>query len=105
MRIDDSRLALRQQIDELETKLGDLKRLILLEEAADPSPETPTQHIGGQCDEADGSQFNDASDLAKSWNWPLQRDEYKRYGRQMIMPEVGLQGELSYCRLSYYPLT
>jgi adenylyltransferase/sulfurtransferase len=27
--------------------------------------------------------------------WPLDRSEYKRYGRQLIMPEIGLQGTLS----------
>ncbi|CAI6339737.1 unnamed protein product [Periconia digitata] len=26
--------------------------------------------------------------------WPLSQDEYKRYGRQLIMPEIGLQGQL-----------
>jgi adenylyltransferase/sulfurtransferase len=26
--------------------------------------------------------------------WPLEKHEYKRYGRQLIMPEVGLQGSL-----------
>ncbi len=26
--------------------------------------------------------------------WPLTASEYQRYGRQMIMPEVGLQGQL-----------
>ncbi|KAF2450511.1 hypothetical protein P171DRAFT_426869 [Karstenula rhodostoma CBS 690.94] len=26
--------------------------------------------------------------------WPLEADEYKRYGRQLIMPEIGLQGQL-----------
>ncbi|RAR12264.1 molybdopterin biosynthesis protein moeB [Stemphylium lycopersici] len=26
--------------------------------------------------------------------WPLEKNEYKRYGRQLIMPEVGLQGQL-----------
>lgn len=26
--------------------------------------------------------------------WPLQPDEYQRYGRQMIMPEIGLEGWL-----------
>jgi adenylyltransferase/sulfurtransferase len=24
--------------------------------------------------------------------WPLEASEYKRYGRQLIMPEIGLQG-------------
>lgn len=27
--------------------------------------------------------------------WPLAKDEYKRYGRQMIMPEIGLHGQLA----------
>ncbi|PNS17486.1 hypothetical protein CAC42_8029 [Sphaceloma murrayae] len=26
--------------------------------------------------------------------WPLAADEYQRYGRQLIMPEVGLQGQM-----------
>ncbi|KAF1955374.1 hypothetical protein CC80DRAFT_526351 [Byssothecium circinans] len=26
--------------------------------------------------------------------WPLDKHEYRRYGRQLIMPEVGLQGQL-----------
>ncbi|EON67181.1 hypothetical protein W97_06434 [Coniosporium apollinis CBS 100218] len=26
--------------------------------------------------------------------WPLTNDEYKRYGRQLIMPEIGLRGQL-----------
>ena len=25
--------------------------------------------------------------------WPLEKNEYKRYGRQLIMPEIGLQGK------------
>lgn len=25
-------------------------------------------------------------------SWPLQPNEYQRYGRQMIMPEIGLEG-------------
>ncbi|KAF2638307.1 hypothetical protein P280DRAFT_471416 [Massarina eburnea CBS 473.64] len=29
-----------------------------------------------------------------SERWPLNRNEYRRYGRQLIMPEVGLQGHL-----------
>ncbi|KAH7390822.1 hypothetical protein DE146DRAFT_618511 [Phaeosphaeria sp. MPI-PUGE-AT-0046c] len=26
--------------------------------------------------------------------WPLDKNEYKRYGRQLIMPEIGLRGQL-----------
>lgn len=28
------------------------------------------------------------------WKWPLEADEYERYGRQMILPGFGVQGEL-----------
>ena len=28
--------------------------------------------------------------------WPLEANEYKRYGRQLIMPEIGLQGQLAF---------
>lgn len=27
------------------------------------------------------------------WKWPLTAEEYKRYGRQVIVPEVGLKGQ------------
>ena len=29
-----------------------------------------------------------------SQQWPLAPEEYRRYGRQLIMPEIGLQGQL-----------
>lgn len=29
--------------------------------------------------------------------WPLSSTEYKRYGRQLIMPEIGLQGTQFHC--------
>lgn len=36
------------------------------------------------------SEAAEASPKAK--RWPLEKNEYKRYGRQLIMPEIGLQG-------------
>ncbi|KAF2006677.1 hypothetical protein P154DRAFT_222564 [Amniculicola lignicola CBS 123094] len=32
--------------------------------------------------------------LRAATKWPLEKNEYKRYGRQLIMPEIGLQGQL-----------
>lgn len=29
---------------------------------------------------------------AKIWTWPLKEHEYQRYGRQMIVPNFGLDG-------------
>ena len=28
-----------------------------------------------------------------AWKWPLQAEEYERYGRQMILPGFGVEGE------------
>jgi adenylyltransferase/sulfurtransferase len=27
-----------------------------------------------------------------NWNWPLSEGEYERYGRQLIIPTVGIKG-------------
>lgn len=29
-----------------------------------------------------------------AWKWPLGADEYDRYGRQLILPSVGIQGQI-----------
>lgn len=26
------------------------------------------------------------------WKWPLQEDEYERYGRQLVLPQIGITG-------------
>jgi adenylyltransferase/sulfurtransferase len=28
----------------------------------------------------------------KLWKWPLQAEEYDRYGRQLILPSIGVEG-------------
>ena len=33
-----------------------------------------------------------SQDIPDQRRWPLDSNEYKRYGRQLIMPEIGLQG-------------
>lgn len=30
----------------------------------------------------------------KKWPWPLSAEDYRRYGRQMIVPQIGLQGRI-----------
>lgn len=42
-----------------------------------------TRHVGQPTHKAESSRKH---------VWPLEAEEYKRYGRQLIMPEVGLQG-------------
>lgn len=31
------------------------------------------------------------------WKWPLSAQEYDRYGRQLILPNVGIHGEFFSC--------
>jgi hypothetical protein len=36
-----------------------------------------------------------SSSTTDAGRWPLEPNEYKRYGRQLIMPEIGLQGQFA----------
>lgn len=71
--------SLRQQISAAEKELESLKdQLAKIEEKA-------------QTDElTEGFQTSKGSDSSK---WPLTPEEYLRYGRQMIVPSIGIQGE------------
>jgi len=42
---------------------------------------------------------------SSSWRWPLSREEYQRYGRQMITPEIGLEGEPTVAVIALFGLT
>ena len=57
-------------------KLADLKRKLSTLEAT----------------AADQVKQEDTSDNIKARKWPLLAEEYRRYGRQMIVPQIGLQG-------------
>lgn len=35
---------------------------------------------------------NSAKNSSRCPKWPLSPEEYKRYGRQMIVPSIGIQG-------------
>lgn len=43
--------------------------------------------------EQDRATQSVADEIVTTKRWPLEKHEYKRYGRQLIMPEIGLQGE------------
>jgi adenylyltransferase/sulfurtransferase len=62
--------SLRTQITATEEQLAGLKRDLANAEAQSERAET---HEG---------------------QWPMLQEEYKRYGRQMIVSQVGLKGEL-----------
>jgi len=80
----ESRCAyLRAQITATETQLAALKQEL---EAAEKSAVAATAKTNG----ASGGLLSKNEQTRK---WPLSGEEYKRYGRQMIVPQIGLQGQ------------
>ncbi|PYH72925.1 HesA/MoeB/ThiF family protein [Aspergillus vadensis CBS 113365] len=71
--------SLRTQIAATEAKLADLKRELEVAEQAAASHNSPNA-----ADTEGGSERR----------WPLLDEEYRRYGRQMIVPQLGIQGQL-----------
>jgi adenylyltransferase/sulfurtransferase len=87
---------LRQQISATERQLQELKdqlKSVEIQNDANVSAEKKSVPI-----------LED--DVEAKTKWPLSSDEYKRYGRQMIVPNFGIQGQTSFCflRISYYQI-
>lgn len=105
----DSRIqSLERQIATFEAKLtelrAELQRTIISKEQAEEALELTRALDGGfpqdQTDEITTalppSQDQEQGQVSQSpkRKWPLEKEEYKRYGRQLIMPEIGLHGQL-----------
>lgn len=73
--------SLRVQIATTETQLAGLRRE--LESAEKAALEIKKQETTERENNGNGSRTRD---------WPLLNEEYRRYGRQMIVPQLGLQG-------------
>jgi hypothetical protein len=96
--------ALRQQLQNTETQLRNLRlQLQQAEQQYEHSRQLEIAYAGGYPQDwqaetlaALSPEAHQASGRAKSTHgrWPLESEEYKRYGRQMILPEVGLHGQL-----------
>ncbi|TPX16505.1 uncharacterized protein E0L32_003799 [Thyridium curvatum] len=69
---------LKLQIKRLENELAVLKSQLAELESREAAPPTSAP---------DGEEV--------PWKWPLQADEYDRYGRQLILPSIGIQGQLN----------
>lgn len=79
--IESENAALRQRIQELEAELAYVRS----------TPAAPHPHpVSGVTSELSISE--QTSNNFEKEELPLSLDEYKRYGRQMIMPEIGLEG-------------
>jgi adenylyltransferase/sulfurtransferase len=72
--------ALRRQIAVTEEELGRLKEQLAAVE-------------GKQLENVNGLSSRDGPSPLSEGRWPLSAEEYRRYGRQMIVPNVGIQGE------------
>lgn len=68
---------LREQIAKAEEELKDLREQLAQAEAY------------GQ---EQGAETGTARTNGSAWKWPLKAEEYDRYGRQLILPSVGIQG-------------
>jgi hypothetical protein len=75
--------ALRKQITATEEELKRLKVQLASVEAHDGT--------NGVEKSLQGLEVDDASPVTHG-KWPLSTEEYKRYGRQMIVPSIGIQG-------------
>lgn len=79
---------LRSQIIRVENQLADLKVKLLEAETSTPT----ISHLGGFSRPDIREKEVAISKLDDCGRWPLDTDEYKRYGRQLIIPEIGLKG-------------
>ncbi|KAI9876376.1 MAG: Urmylation protein [Pleopsidium flavum] len=92
---------LRNHIGNLEAELASLKRRLTKAESPAIAENEETTSLSEQSAILP-NQAKPVPEQGKlgpatardSPRWPLLQDEYKRYGRQMITPEVGLQGQL-----------
>lgn len=110
--LDSGILSLRKHIASAEEQLRDLRlQLQRAEQAAaarrhlESRPDDvnaaslSTQRVNGsRHDHAEAQQSCSSGEQDRpaftSSPWPLPAGEYKRYGRQMILPEIGIQGQL-----------
>lgn len=96
--------SLRQQIENTETQLRNLKlQLQQAELQCTTSRQLAQAYAGGMPEMwqvetlaalSPAAQHASAGAKSTHGRWPLESEEYKRYGRQMILPEVGLHGQL-----------
>lgn len=94
--IADTRTALKEQIAaaeqhllQLKQQLAELERYAVSSDTAPQLSATdPTQNATSR----DAQKDYDITREPPSHKWPLLQDEYRRYGRQMIVDQVGLQG-------------
>ena len=90
---------LRSQIHEVESQLAVLKlQLTQIEQSASSNPANPRLLSASQPNLSPNQPTAPTANGDR--RWPLDAEEYKRYGRQMIVPEIGLKGYLNICSIT-----
>ena len=98
--------SLRRKIASCEAQLADLRQQLTEAEhiqkqqerthtSASTDPLTHDMSYGLHDDfraEVYAALSHNENEQPATRQWPLEPSEYKRYGRQLIMPEIGLQG-------------
>ncbi|KAI1476715.1 adenylyltransferase [Daldinia eschscholtzii] len=85
--ITDKAEQLRHKISQADKELQDLRRQ--LEEL-----ESTTQNLNTNQQLGSTPESGNPTDAIPDWKWPLSEEEYSRYGRQLILPTVGINGQL-----------
>ncbi|KAI0456532.1 adenylyltransferase [Xylaria acuta] len=78
---------LKVQISKTEEELHQLKSQLAELEASPPTPAPEPSEEAQVQGQPTGVSHHE-------WKWPLKEEEYARYGRQLILPSVGIQGQL-----------
>lgn len=83
----------RDLISKAELELARLKEELANIEAAEEE-ESKEGRESQQHVEVNGTATTATQELNGAWKWPLSAQEYDRYGRQLILPNVGIHGVL-----------
>ncbi|KAI1461691.1 adenylyltransferase [Annulohypoxylon moriforme] len=79
---------LRHKIVQAEKELQELRKQL-----------TELESSNSRVNEDQGSSsipdLNQHTETLPEWKWPLKEEEYSRYGRQLILPTVGIKGQLN----------
>lgn len=85
--------ALHKQIDEAEKHLKDLRSQLHEAEQSPRGSDVTHAKFPPQTDSAVHTDSNASNSQVSNTDRPLDLEEYKRYGRQMIVPCFGLEGQ------------
>ena len=84
----------RQSVAQLEATVAQLEYRKAKLEASQNGSVIPRKRRATVAAEADPDHGESDMAVDVAHRWPLQSEEYTRYGRQLIMPEIGLEGWL-----------